>query len=116
MTQPPDDASQLKPIAAKLAAPMPADPAIAPEVNATTESESNQSGGMMQGRAATLGILFLVTGALGIPLLWVSPHFSNRERWFWAIIVSLYTLILLVVAGGAVWWVYKRMLESGLFG
>lgn len=63
---------------------------------------------MFQSRRAVLSILFLVTGAIGIPLLWTCPHFSRGERLFWAVIVSLYTAALLYGTGAIIWWVYRQ--------
>ena len=130
MTTPTDgpDEHELAPIEAKLAAPIPVDPDCPPEDSpeptrpaladrdSDNEHSTDQSSSTMQGRGATLGILFLVTGALGIPLLWMSPHFTQRERLFWSVIVLIYTITLLAVAGGVMWWLYKRMLDFGMFG
>jgi hypothetical protein len=44
---------------------------------------------MIQNRAAVLAILFLATGALGIPLLWINRKFSSIERVFWAVVVTV---------------------------
>ncbi len=64
---------------------------------------------MIQNRRIVLATLFLATGALGIPLLWMNEKFSDRERIFWAIVVTLYTILLVL---GAVWiclWSYRRV-------
>ncbi|MCC9642325.1 hypothetical protein LOC71_08565 [Rhodopirellula sp. JC740] len=46
--------------------------------------------------AATLAVLFFVTGAFGIPLLWRRPSFSLWQRIFWSLVVTLYTIALFV--------------------
>ncbi len=101
MNEFPDDET---PIEAKLVAPAPVK-----ESDSNLASDVSTKPGMFQGRAAVLGILFLVTGAIGLPLLWVSPSFSRAERIFWTIVVLLYTGALLVMAGGAIWWSYDRL-------
>ncbi|NND99261.1 MAG: hypothetical protein HKN47_18230 [Pirellulaceae bacterium] len=112
MTQPPSDDES--PIEAKLAAPPPmtsyADTLESSIDQASGKRDSRKTeGGMFQGRVAVLSILFLVTGAIGIPLLWVSPHFTTGERILWSVIVALYTVALLVLAGGIIWWAYKQL-------
>jgi hypothetical protein len=53
-----------------------------------------------ENKLVVLALLFFVTAVLGIPLLWISSKFSNLERWFWAIVVTVYTAVLL-------WLVFK---------
>ncbi len=51
----------------------------------------------------------IVRGLAGSPLLWMNKKFSDRERIFWAIVVTLYTILLVL---GAVWiclWSYRRV-------
>ena len=62
---------------------------------------------LLQSRGAVLSFLFLVAGVLGIPLLWVNPNFSRGERVLWTIIVLLYSLTILILAGGMLWWIYR---------
>lgn len=103
------------PIEAKLAAPPPG--GMAAEMDDTGELGSpvgRKQAGKLQSRMAVLSILFLVTGAIGIPLLWVSPRFSRGEQVFWTIVVSLYTLSLLAVFGGVLWWFYRRLIDLGV--
>ncbi|GAA5505303.1 hypothetical protein [Novipirellula caenicola] len=64
---------------------------------------------MIQSRGAVLAILFLVMGALGIPLLWMNKAFSNAERWFWAVVVTLYTALLIYVAWRICMWSYHQI-------
>lgn len=106
MTEFPSDET---PIEAKLAAPPPG-------LDHDSESDTPEpKPRMFQSRVAVLSILFLVTGAIGIPLLWASPHFSDNERFFWTFMVLLYTLGLLVMAGGIVWWAYARLFGAIAF-
>ncbi len=56
-----------------------------------------------------LVILFLVTGALGLPLLWYSPAFSYRAKWILSIVVTIYTAILIAGTAAVVWWAYLRI-------
>lgn len=94
------------PIQAKLAAP--------PPISATNPSDPNadHGGGPKRqsalGKTAVLAILFLVTGCLGVPLLWISKSFSNRERIFWSVVVTLYTAILI----GIVVWILAWSLRQ----
>jgi hypothetical protein len=55
------------------------------------------------------GMLFGVTGCLGIPFLWMSPKFSRREKIVWSILVTIYTLVLIGVAVGVCWWSYRQI-------
>lgn len=55
-------------------------------------------------RIAILAVLFLMTGFLGIPLLWMNPNFSRMERWTWAIVVTIYTCILIALTCGVIYW------------
>lgn len=63
-------------------------------------------------RFGTLLILFCVTGFLGLPLLWLSPVFSKREKWIWAIINVLYTLTLILITGRIVMWAWGRLSDA----
>ena len=64
---------------------------------------------MIQSRGAVLAVLFLVMGALGIPLLWMNKAFSNAERWFWAVVVSIYTALLIYIAWRICMWSYHQI-------
>ncbi|MFG0267996.1 MAG: hypothetical protein ACF8AM_23000 [Rhodopirellula sp. JB055] len=48
---------------------------------------------------ATLAVLFFVTGAFGIPLLWRHPNFSSWQRVFWSVAVLIYTVALFAGVG-----------------
>lgn len=64
---------------------------------------------MIQHRGAVLGILFLVTGAIGLPLLWMNKKFSTAERIVWSIIVTLYTIILIGIVCWIVLWSFRQI-------
>lgn len=94
------------PIQAQLAAP----PAVAQADPCRTSSAANpDTENLLHSRAVVFGMLFLVTGALGIPLLWMSPNFSNTERIFWAIVVTIYTAILIFIAVTIVMWSWRQI-------
>lgn len=63
-----------------------------------TEPAPEEASGIGSSRPLVFGILFGVTGALGLPLLWGSPAFSRKEKWVWSIINCLYTLGLIGIA------------------
>ena len=48
---------------------------------------------------ATLAVLFFVTGAFGIPLLWRNPNFFAWQRILWSIVVLIYTIALFAGVG-----------------
>lgn len=95
------------PIESQLAAP-PASGGLTPRVD-LVEPSTGSATEMVQSRAAVLAILFLVTGALGIPLLWMNQSFSTIERIFWAIVVTIYTIGLIVIAWIIVMWSYRQV-------
>lgn len=59
---------------------------------------AGSSGGVSSSRPLIFGMLFGVTGALGLPLLWTSPVFTRKEKWLWSLINILYTLGLIAIA------------------
>jgi hypothetical protein len=63
---------------------------------------------LMGSKALLLAVLFCATGAVGLPLLWRSPAFSLRQKWFWSVIVNLYTAILV----GIVVWIALSTFRS----
>ena len=63
-------------------------------------------------RAAMFGMLFCVTGFLGIPLLWMSRKFSHREKVIWSVVVTIYTLALIGIAVAICWWSYSQISQS----
>lgn len=97
------------PIDAQLAAP----PAYGyDEDTQTPKYEAAPRRDLIQSRSAVLALLFLVTGALGIPLLWMNRQFSNLERVVWSIIVTLYTIALIAIAVWIVMWAYGRVVAG----
>ena len=68
-------------------------PIVAELVDESLETAKANSQGL-QNRLTVLAILFFVTGALGLPLLWVNRRFSIREQMIWSLVVTLYTALL----------------------
>ena len=96
------------PIDAQLAAPPVADP----DTKGTAQQLKSGVSTMADSRGMVLVILFGVTGALGIPLLWVSSKFSFAERVFWSIVVIIYTSALVGVTAAIVMWAYRVIKAS----
>jgi len=55
-----------------------------------------------QSKWTTLMVLFVVTAALGIPMLWRNERFSLAERLVWSLLVIVYTFAIIAAM---VWWV-----------
>ncbi|MEM6690060.1 MAG: hypothetical protein AAF664_11575 [Planctomycetota bacterium] len=72
---------------------------------------SNQE--LLRRKWVTLGILFGVTGALGIPLLWQNPRFSHFERVIWSVAVLVYTFALLGVTYAILKWAWNSLSGAG---
>ncbi len=100
------------PIDAQLAAP----PASYPEPAGESVSvganrqQPTMFADMIQSKVAVLATLFLMTGALGLPLLWMNRQFTDRERIFWAIVVTIYTMILIGIVAMICLWAYNRIM------
>lgn len=62
---------------------------------------------LIQSKGAVLAMLFLVTGAIGIPVLWINPNFSKTERVIWSLVVATYTAVLVTIAASVVMWCYR---------
>ncbi len=77
---------------------------------ALPESASSSTDRLLQSKFAVLAMLFLVTGALGIPLLWSNKRFSPTERKVWAIVVSIYTITLLLGTTAICYWSYRKII------
>ncbi len=56
-----------------------------------------------------LGMCFLVLAILGIPLIWLSPAFSHRQKWIWSIVITVYTFLLIAIVIAVVWWAISRI-------
>ena len=79
-----------------------------PEV-AVSEGPGESSEGITHNRPLVFAILFGVTGALGLPLLWFSPAFTTTEKWLWSTINILYTLGLIAIAIAALRVIFDAM-------
>lgn len=64
---------------------------------------------LIQSKLAVLACLFLVTGFLGLPLLWMNRRFNTAERFLWAVVVIVYTLVLIGLVGAIVVWCYNQI-------
>jgi len=74
-----------------------------------TRANNAKWGGLLESRLAILGLLFGVTGFLGIPVLWMSPAFSRNEKIAWSVAVTIYTLVLIAIAVAICWWSYNQI-------
>jgi hypothetical protein len=59
-----------------------------------------------------LTCLFLATGALGIPLLWVSRAFRTPAKVMLSVVVTLYTAFILWLFWLVMMWCYHRVTAS----
>ena len=82
-------------------------PVVAELVDESVETTPADSQGL-QNRLTVLAILFFVTGALGLPLLWVNRRFSIREQMIWSLVVTLYTALLIWGVAKVCWWSYQQ--------
>lgn len=82
-------------------------PVVAELVDESVETITADSQGL-QNRLTVLAILFFVTGALGLPLLWVNRRFSIREQIIWSLVVTLYTALLIWGVAKICWWSYHQ--------
>ncbi|KLU02498.1 putative transmembrane protein [Rhodopirellula islandica] len=64
-----------------------------------SESRADDAAEWSNRPAATLAVLFFVTGAFGIPLLWRNPNFATWQRFLWSIVVLVYTIALFAGVG-----------------
>lgn len=104
------------PIDAFTAAPAPPELFAGPDAEeglATprTKSVSSVWQQTLKSRTAVLGTLFLVTGALGLPLLWYSPVFSRVEKLFWTLMAAVYTSALIGVTWAILYWCYQMIVD-----
>jgi len=67
---------------------------------------------MLSNRRLILLILFCVTGAIGLPLLWISSGFSKTEKVLWSLANLVYTLALIALCIAICMWAYARVLQS----
>jgi hypothetical protein len=59
-----------------------------------------------------LFLLFFVTAALGLPMVWYSKSFSPATKVVLNIVVSLYTVAILGCFGGVMYWVVNRIMSA----
>ena len=52
-------------------------------------------------------MLFLVTGALGLPLLYKSPAFSKNAKILLTVAVLLYTILIVILFVVAMVWMWR---------
>ncbi len=92
---------------------MPIEPPIVkapPQVAA--QPRKSKGSFVLENRLAMFGLLFCVTGFLGLPFLWMSHRFSHTEKIVWSIIVTIYTFILLGLTAAVCWWSYSQISQS----
>ena len=58
---------------------------------------------------AVLALLFLVTGFLGLPVLWISRGFTTTMKVVLSIVVTIYTLLLIGCTVGVLWWAWSKV-------
>jgi hypothetical protein len=66
----------------------------------------------LDSRWLVLALLFLVTGALGVPILWASGAFSRNAKILLTLVVTIYTLLICTVAALIVLWAYQRVMQA----
>ena len=75
-------------------------------------TSSDLLGQVLDSRLLIFAMLFGVTGFLGLPVLWFSPRFSRREKYFWSVVNILYTSALIVLCAAICWWSYHRIVGN----
>jgi len=70
---------------------------------------------ILKSRTLIFVMLFGVTGFLGLPVLWLSPSFSNFEKCFWSVVNILYTLLLIAITIAICWWSWSRISANAYF-
>lgn len=87
-------------------------PAIPPLQIGQSRSLGSVWQNTLQSRTAVLATLFLVTGAIGLPLLWYSPVFSRFEKFLWSLMTVMYTSALIGVTWAIVYWCYQLVMGT----
>jgi hypothetical protein len=59
-----------------------------------------------------VAVLFLATGALGIPLIWMCRRFSTIVKILLTVVVTIYTAFILWLFWLIMVWCYQRIVES----
>lgn len=85
---------------------------VNPEPESTTYVQPANQKKFLDNKWAVLAVLFSVTGFLGLPLLWTNKDFSNPERYFWAIVVTIYTVLLIAGAAAICIWSYRQIMNA----
>lgn len=67
---------------------------------------------LVSNRKVILAMLFFVTGALGLPLLWLSPAFNATEKVIWSLVTLVYTLMLIGLCVAICYWAYSQVMLS----
>lgn len=67
---------------------------------------------LVSNRKVILAMLFFVTGALGLPLLWLSPAFNATEKVVWSLVTLVYTLMLIGLCVAICYWAYSQVMLS----
>jgi len=67
---------------------------------------------LVSNRKVILAMLFFVTGALGLPLLWLSPAFNASEKVVWSLVNLVYTLMLIGLCVVICYWAYSQIMLS----
>ncbi|WP_417739648.1 hypothetical protein [Rosistilla oblonga] len=101
------DPSKSTPIEAEIVSATPVDDAPHPESDAKHWIEE-----LTDNRAIVLGTLFFVTGVLGLPLLWISRKFTPLQKWLLSIVVTIYTLVLIVIVAVVLMWSWNQIQQS----
>ncbi|MEZ6087216.1 MAG: hypothetical protein R3C05_04125 [Pirellulaceae bacterium] len=65
-----------------------------------------------ENRLMVLGTLFLVTGVLGLPFLWISSKFTRLQKISLSIVVTIYTVLLIVAVVWVLMWSWSRIERS----
>ncbi len=98
-----------RPLQSSMDPPLRAAPGAEPPAQPEASSPREGHHRLLQSRGAVLSFVFLVAGVVGLPLLWMNPNFSRGERVAWTVIVLLYSITLLILFGGMVWWIYRLL-------
>lgn len=88
---------------------VPAAASVCPHCGATLSVSPEERRDLLDNPWVVLGLLFLATGALGLPFLWRSKGFSPLGKLVVGVTVTLYTLLLLGLAAWAVMWAWRSM-------
>lgn len=84
----------------------------APVQPPTTRTPEENKNAVLHSRPLILGLLFGVMAILGLPLLWYSPAFSRKEKFWWSLAIVFYTLGLVLVAVAACVVAYNAWSQS----